>query len=51
MEWLSIEDQDLISNASAVKYSEQLNGKSIVAKLKYNDLDLEWRAVLRDGSL
>ncbi len=50
MEWLSIASEDLTGRNNAARYSEQLNGKSLVAKLKYNNLSISWRAILRDDS-
>lgn len=41
---------DLIADASAVKGSLKLPGKAIEADFTYGDLQLTWRAVLRDGS-
>jgi len=46
----SIETEDLIADASAAKGSLKLPGKSIKATYSYVNLELTWRAVLRDGS-
>ena len=46
----SVEAEDLVPDASAVKGSLKLPGKSIKAIYTYGDLSLTWRAVLRDGS-
>lgn len=40
----------LTGNANAVRGSEKLNGKELVANYTYGNLSLVWRAVLRDGS-
>ena len=40
----------LTGDATAVRGSERLNGKELVANYTYGNLSLVWRAVLRDGS-
>ncbi len=50
MTWSNIHQEDLTGDANAVQYSEKLNGKALLATLKYNDLTFQWRALLRDGS-
>ncbi len=50
MQWSNIHQEDLTGDANAVTYSEKLNGKALLATLKYNDLTFQWRALLRDGS-
>ncbi|MBO5251448.1 MAG: hypothetical protein J6B31_05565 [Bacteroidaceae bacterium] len=40
----------LKGNAQAVKGVKRFNGKAIEADFAYGDLDIAWRAVLRDGS-
>ncbi|MGN1256673.1 MAG: hypothetical protein ACI4UA_05865, partial [Bacteroidaceae bacterium] len=42
--------RDLSGNANAVRGSEKLNGRELVANYTYGNLSLVWRAVLRDGS-
>ena len=50
----SIEMQDLKGSATAVGGAEHFNGKALVANYTYNyngaDIQIVWRAVLRDGS-
>ena len=41
---------NLTGNTDAVKGSERVNGKELVANYTYGNLSLVWRAVLRDGS-
>lgn len=40
----------LTGDANAVRGSEKLDGKELVANYTYDNLSLVWRAVLRDGS-
>ena len=40
----------LTGDATAVRGSERLDGKELVANYTYGNLSLVWRAVLRDGS-
>lgn len=40
----------LTGDATAVRGSERLNGKELVANYTYDNLSMVWRAVLRDGS-
>lgn len=40
----------LTGDANAVRGSEKLDGKELVANYTYGNLSLVWRAVLRDGS-
>lgn len=40
----------LKGNPKAVKGAKRFNGKAIAADFVYGDLDITWRAVLRDGS-
>ena len=40
----------LKGNPKAVKGAKRFNGKAIEADFVYGDLDITWRAVLRDGS-
>ena len=42
--------ESLVGKSDAVKGSERLNGKQLVAEFSYGSLSLVWRAVLRDGS-
>ena len=50
----SVEMQDLTGSATAVGGAEHFNGKALVANYTYNykgaDIQIVWRAVLRDGS-
>ena len=46
----SVALKELIPDVKAVKGSLLLPGKAIEAKYAYRNLDLTWRAVLRDGS-
>ena len=41
---------NLKGNAQAVKGAKRFDGKSVEAVFAYGDLDVVWRAVLRDGS-
>ena len=45
-----VEMQDLGGNASAVKGAHRFAGKQLTATYTYGNLQLTWRAVLRDGS-
>ena len=45
-----VEAEDLFADPSAAKGSLKLPGKSIKATYAYGNLELTWRAVLRDGS-
>ena len=49
-----VEMQDLTGSATAVGGAEHFNGKALVANYTYNykgaDIQIVWRAVLRDGS-
>jgi hypothetical protein len=45
-----VEAEDLFADTSAAKGSLKLPGKSIKATYAYGNLELTWRAVLRDGS-
>ena len=40
----------LKGNPNAVKGAKRMDGKSVEADFTYGDLDIVWRAVLRDGS-
>lgn len=42
--------ENLTGNAFAVRGAERFNGKQLVANYTYNNLQIVWRAVLRDGS-
>ncbi len=42
--------QSLTGNAFAVRGVERFNGQQLVANYTYGDLQIVWRAVLRDGS-
>ena len=50
----SVEMQDLTGSATAVGGAEHFNGKALVANYTYNyksaEIQIVWRAVLRDGS-
>ena len=46
----SVEMQTLTGASSAVKGSHKFNGKQLVANYTYGNLQIVWRAVLRDGS-
>ena len=50
----SVEMQNLTGSATAVGGAEHFNGKALVANYTYNyngaDIQIVWRAVLRDGS-
>ena len=50
MTWGAISSENLTGNTNAVKYSSQLPGKALKATLTYNNLTINWRAVLRDGA-
>ena len=42
--------ENLTGNAFAVRGAERFNGKQLVANYTYDNLQIVWRAVLRDGS-
>lgn len=42
--------ESLTGNAFAVRGAERFNGKQLVANYTYDNLQIVWRAVLRDGS-
>lgn len=46
----SITTENLIGDESEVKLSNKNNGKAIKATFSYNNLNIVWRAVLRDDS-
>ena len=54
MTLVSVEMQDLTGSATAVGGAEHFDGKALVANYTYNykgaDIQIVWRAVLRDGS-
>ncbi len=50
MTWGAIEVEDLVPNTSSPVFSESLSGKALKTTLTYQNLTLNWRAVLRDGS-
>lgn len=50
MSCTNITTENLVGNASAVKLSEKDNGKTLKATYSYNNLNIVWRAVLRDNS-
>lgn len=50
MKWQAIYEENLTGNLTALKISEQLPGKALVAILTYGELTIQWRAVLRDSS-
>ena len=41
---------DMAANPSATVGSEKLSGKAVRAAFAYGDLEIQWQAVLRDGS-
>ena len=45
-----VEAEELVADPSAAKGSLKLPGKSVKATYTYGNLELTWRAVLRDGS-
>jgi hypothetical protein len=50
MELKEIRTVELKGDKNAVKGAKRFNGQSIEAKFDYKDLDITWRAILRDGS-
>lgn len=46
----SVKVEELVADLTSFKGSEHFNGKAIVAEFTGNGLNVEWRAVLRDGS-
>ena len=50
MELEEVRTLNLKGDKNAVKGAKRFNGQAIEAKFEYKDLDIVWRAVLRDGS-
>lgn len=50
MNCTNITTENLVGDANAVKLSEKDNGKTLKATYSYNNLNIVWRAVLRDNS-
>lgn len=50
LELKEVEKKTYTANEKQVKGSRKLPGKAIEAKFVYKDLNITWRAVLRDGS-
>lgn len=46
----SVEEEELVGDAKAVKGSDRFSGKAIKAVFKKDKLNVTWHAVLRDGS-
>lgn len=50
MELKSVRTENLTADPESFKGSEHFNGKAIVAEFSGHGLEVEWRALLRDGS-
>ena len=50
MNCTNVSTENLVGDVNAVKLSEKENGKALKAIYSYNNLNIVWRAVLRDNS-
>ena len=50
MNLINIKEENLQGDEKAVKGSDRCQGKSIIATFQKGNLQIEWSAVLRDGS-
>ena len=50
MNCTNVTTENLVGDVNAVKLSEKDNGKTLKATYSYNNLNIVWRAVLRDNS-
>ncbi len=50
MQLIGIEVENLIADTAAIKIAERCDGKALRADFSYHDLNVVWRAVLRNNS-